>query len=106
MASVSDIVEVRKNTNESSDETYLDELIGAYIDAYGVAGATAQIWREKAAEFASLVDVTESGATHKYSDLYKSALAMSAKWEGLVPIEPDPPSPDSGRVKVKKIVRS
>lgn len=105
MASVSDIVEVRKSTNESTDETYLDEVIGAYIDAHGVAGATAKIWREKAAEFASLVTVSESGSSHNYSDLHKNALAMAKRWEELDVIE-DNPLANAGRVKVKKIVRS
>jgi hypothetical protein len=104
MASVSDIATVRRNVNESTSETYTDEDIGVLIDTYGVAGASASIWREKAAGYAGLVDVTESGASHKYSDLYKNALAMAKRWEDLDVIAEIPVA--DGRVKVKKIVRS
>lgn len=102
MASASDIAEVRRNTDEPTDATYTDTVIGGYIDSLGVAGAAAKIWREKAAQYATLVDVTEAGASHKFSDLNKNALAMAAYWEGLVV----PDAAVSGRPKVKKIVRS
>ncbi len=106
MASVSDIATVRRNTNESTAVTYTDVAIGALIDTHGVAGATASIWREKAGVYAGLVDVSESGASHKYSDLHKNALGMAKRWEDLDAIENAPLAPEAGRVKVKKIVRS
>lgn len=80
MASASDIAQVRVNVNEAGLDPYTDQIISDKIDLLGVAGASANIWQEKAGSFAELVDVTEAGASHKFSDLYKNALAMSAHW--------------------------
>lgn len=41
----------------------------------------ANIWNQKAAAYAGLVDVSESGSSRKFSDLYKNALAMAKKYE-------------------------
>lgn len=100
MATVSDISQTRRNVNELDDSGgYTDVIIGNYIDELGVAGASAKIWGEKAASYQSLVDVTEAGATHKFSDLYKSALAMQDWWTTQVPST-------SGSPKVRVIERS
>lgn len=80
MADASDISQVRVNVNEAGLDPYTDQIISDKIDALGVAGASASIWQEKAASFAGLSDVTEAGASHKFSDLYKSALAMFVHW--------------------------
>lgn len=102
MASVSDIATVRQNVNESTNETYSDEVIGAMVDASDVAGATAAIWRQKAARYAELVDVTESGSSHRYSDLHKNALAMAKSWDRPV----DELIAERNVVRVKRIERS
>lgn len=77
MADASDIQQVRLNVDEPTDETYSDDAIGLLVDALDVAGASASIWLQKAAKFASLVNVTEAGSTHNFSDLHKNALAMA-----------------------------
>lgn len=94
MASAGDIAETRANTGlESDDETYTDAVMGAYIDSLGVAGASAKIWQQKAALLVELaVDVTEAGASHKFSDLHKNALAMSKYWAGVYDAELAPAS--------------
>jgi hypothetical protein len=102
MASVGDIATVRKNINEPTDAIYKDEDIGVIVDSSGVAGASAIIWREKAARYASLVSVSESGASHSYSDLHKNALAMAKAYDVENVIE-DSPAPT--RMTVKKIIR-
>lgn len=81
MASASDILEVRRNTNEPDVAVYPDILIGEYIDSLGVAGASARIWRLKAAKYADLVDVTEAGATERFDQLHKKALAQADYWD-------------------------
>lgn len=101
MASASDIATVRRNVDEPTTDTYTDEEIGSYIDADSVAGASAVIWREKAAAASDLVDVTEAGATHKMSELRKAYLANAAYYDGLAVAVPG-----AGAPKVKKIVRS
>lgn len=102
MASAGDIATVRRNVNESTTVIYSDGTIGTYIDANGVTGASAIIWREKAARYSELVNVSESGASHSYSDLYKAALAMASKYESIEFLPPV----SIGHVHVKKIVRS
>lgn len=81
MADASDIAAVRDNTDELTDANWTDDAISALIDADGVAGASATIWTRKAAKLASAVDVTEAGASHKNSDLYKNALAMAKSFQ-------------------------
>lgn len=102
MATAADILTVRNNTAEPSDSQYTDEDISDLVDSLGVAGTSADIWRQKAARFAGLVNVSESGASHSYSDLSRSALAMATKWEGLDAAENDSPA---GHPRVKSISR-
>jgi hypothetical protein len=83
MASASDITAVRDNTNEPNDDRFTDGIIGALVDAAGVAGATATIWRRKAAIYADLVTTAEAGASRNLSDLNKHALAMASNWDGV-----------------------
>jgi Cdc6-like AAA superfamily ATPase len=81
---------------------YTDELLAARLDAAGSAQAlAAQIWREKAAQFAELVNTSESGSSRNLSDLHKNALAMAQHWAGQVP---DDSSTQSG-VVVRKLTR-
>lgn len=103
MASTSDIGIVRRNVNESTDETYTDDVISAMVDADGVAGASAAIWREKAGRYSDLVNVSEAGASHAYSDLHRNALNMAKSYGDVTPVEE---APISSRVRVKRIERS
>ena len=103
MASRSDIDTVRKNVAEPSQDTFTDAVIGAAVDRVGVAGASAELWSQKAAALAELVDVSEAGASHKFSDLHKNALAMSAHWSKLALVAT---GVVSERIRIKQIVRS
>jgi hypothetical protein len=104
MADASDIAAVRLNTNEPDATTFSDEAISALVDELGVAGASASIWGVKAGSYSELVDVTEAGASHKFSDLHKNALAMQKFWDGQALLLVTPLH--SGRPKVRKIERS
>lgn len=103
MADASDIAAVRLNTNEPTDATFSDDAIGVLVDELGVAGASASIWGVKAGSYSELVDVTEAGASHKFSDLHKNALAMQKHWEGQALLLITPVA--SGRPKVRQIER-
>lgn len=48
-----------------------------------VNAAAADLWRQKAAKFSGLVDVTEAGSSRKFSDLHKNALAMATRYDAL-----------------------
>lgn len=105
MATEAEILYVRRNTSELTDDTYSDEMIGELIDANGIDATIASIWEEKAASAASSVDVTEAGASHKFSDVYKNYSALAAYWRKKVDEDADPEA-SGGRVRVRKIVRS
>lgn len=104
MASASDITIVRGNTNEPNNVApFTDEYIGGLIDASGVAGASAIIWENKAASYSTSVDVTEAGASHKFSNLFDNAQKMITYWRSQAG---GTPTPVGGVLKVKKIERS
>lgn len=103
--SASDIAAVRRATDEPTEQEYSDLVVQSLIDELGVAGASAHIWREKAASYAGDVDVSEAGASHKFSDLHKNALAMAAHWQGVADKETGAPV-STGRTRVRKIERT
>lgn len=79
-ASPEDILLVRRMTGETdSDSDYSDADIIAYVaSATGnLRAAAAQIWDEKAAASAPLVDVTESGSSRRLSQAHANALTMA-----------------------------
>jgi hypothetical protein len=81
VATPSEIEEVRQNVSEPTPETWGDDDIGLLIDELGVDLASARIWRKKAAGFAELVDVSEAGSSHGFSDLQGKALKMAEMFE-------------------------
>jgi len=103
MASASDIELVRINTVEQTDDVFSDSYIGQLIDENGVTGATAMIWESKAARYSTVMDVSEAGASHKFSDLFKNAKDMALLWRGKVTLETVEVT--TGRVRVKVIDR-
>lgn len=101
MAAASELIQVRLNTSTDNTAPYDDSYVNGLIDALGVDGASAIIWRSLAAKYSSKVNVSEAGASHAFGDLFKNAMLMAAKFES---------GPDevlnSGRPRVSAIVRS
>lgn len=56
-------------------------------------------WREKAATYASMVNVNEGNAARELSDLHRQALRMMDRFVGYVD------TPSRGRARMGKIVR-
>jgi hypothetical protein len=78
MATTNEIQQLRRMTGlEEDDEVYTDSLLGGYIDDLGMTAAYKQVWTEKAAAVAALVDTTESGSSRSLSQLRKSYLEMA-----------------------------
>jgi hypothetical protein len=104
MATSAEIAAFRLLIGQPEDaEPYTDQFLSARLDSAASDQALAAvIWREKAASFSELVDVSESGSSRKLSDLYKNALTMAAAFEGIVPT--DDSSVQSG-VRVKRLTR-
>ena len=79
MASESDIAALRRATAlDPADPVYTDSLLGGMIDDLGFEAASAQIWREKAAAVAGLVDTSESGSSRALSQLRSGYLDMAS----------------------------
>lgn len=106
MATAGDIGSVRDNINEQDDTTFRDDVIDALIDANGIAGASAVLWRRKAAIYADQVNTSEAGASRALSDLNKHALAMAATWDGVKTAEDTEAIGGKQRARVHKIVRT
>lgn len=85
MATESQITELRQRTNEpESGSEWSDTELAVIIDATATLNAAAaKVWYLKAAKYASMVDVSESGSSRKLGDLYKNAIAMAAYYDGL-----------------------
>lgn len=85
MASADQIAEVREYIAEPGiDNGWTDERIGQYIDREtDLYLAASAIWTAKAARYASLVNVSESGSSRSLGSLIdnanKMALAYKAK---------------------------
>lgn len=95
MATTGDVEQVRRNTNvDEDDPTHTLAVIGGYVDAFGIAGASAKIWREKAAAYADLVDVSEAGASERLGQLREAAFEMAAYWD-------EQAATDSGAILLK-----
>jgi hypothetical protein len=85
MATIQEVLDLRLLVDISSeDPPYTDEYLGTLIDTYGIDTAGSIIWRQKAASYASFVDMTESGSSRKLSQLRQAALEMA---NGLSPVE-------------------
>src|SRR5215510_11960890 len=108
MATADQITQVRLNTNEPDSTTFTDLYISGLVDAFGDPGgvnlASGAIWRQKAATYSELVDVSEAGASRKMSDLFANALKMADFYDGAGADEVAAAS-GSGRAKVHVIER-
>lgn len=104
MASVADIAALRLLIAEPDVETYTDAMLGAEIDADDgdLNKAAFNIWTQKAARSAELVDISEGGSSRKMGDIYEQALSMAKHFAGLIiGGEPEPLS----RTRVHKLTR-
>lgn len=80
MAQQPDIDEVKKATDGGGG--YTDTELGVILDSGVTKNALiSRIWREKAASYATLVNVSESGSSRSLSDLHKNALTMAEKFD-------------------------
>jgi hypothetical protein len=83
MATVAEVAELRLLIDiPSADPPYTDEYLGSLIDTYGMDIAAATVWRQKAASYSSLVDMSESGSSRKLSQLREAALEMASGFQG------------------------
>lgn len=109
MATPEQVAEVRLNTDEPRDsEDWTDTAIDSMLDALGgsVSATSAAIWRKKAAAYAKLVDVSEAGASHKFSDLHRNALEMAKQYDNQAILLGEVAVSSVGHARVKVIDRA
>jgi Cdc6-like AAA superfamily ATPase len=83
MATPEDVLRLRGLTSYTEVEPYDDPQLSDLIDATSIYRVASRIWNEKAASYASLVNVSESGSSRNMGDLHKNALAMAKYYKGL-----------------------
>lgn len=90
MATAEEIAAFRLLIDEHDDKLpYTDAALGSRMDtATSDQALAAQIWTEKAAALAALVDVSESGSSRSLGQLQDKALAMAKTFNSLDPTAP------------------
>lgn len=94
MATEDQIARLRLLIGEETSEVYTDEDLDTRIDTAGDLNKAAyEIWTEKAAAAAELVDISEGGSSRKMGDIYEQALNMAKHFGSQVSggVEPDAP---------------
>lgn len=104
MADIADVKQLRLMVAEPDDTTYTDAMLGALLDAYALgtvplARAARDIWYQKAAGYADLVDISEGGSQRKNGDLHKRAMTMAELYQGQADIQ------DNGLMRATRIAR-
>jgi hypothetical protein len=87
MASAEEITAFRLLIAEPDNVApYTDEALSAALDsAESAEDLAARVWTQKAASYAALVNVSESGSSRNLGDLSKNALAMAAQFRNAAP---------------------
>ena len=104
MATAEQIAEVREYIDEPDDtDGWTSARIGVYIDREDgdlYLGSSA-IWSAKAASYARLVNVSESGSSRSLGTLMDNALKMAALYKGKSPTA----APAAGVIVLQHLVR-
>ena len=111
MATADQIAAFRLLIGEPQDvEPYTDVELGARIDA-ALATSTSsdalayEVWTEKAAKWAQMVDVSEGGSSRKMSDLIDNALKMARMFQDRATSGTIPPGMPTG-TRLNRIARA
>lgn len=103
MATVEQIAALRLLIAEQIDaEPYTDTKLSDRIDAGGdLNTVAAEVWQEKAAKYADLVDISEGGSSRKMGDLHEQALNMVAHFRSIIPTGLAP----AGGTRIRRLSR-
>jgi len=108
MATVEEVAQLRRMVAEPDDTTYTDEMLGAIIDGYGegaapLASSAQDVWLQKAASYAELVNISEGGSSRANGQLHTNALTMAKLYGAQV--ETAEGSGSAGRTRIARLVR-
>lgn len=103
MATAEEIAALRLLIAEPEPDTYSDEVLDARLGTAANEYALAyEIWTEKAASAAGLVDMSEGGSSRKLGDVYEQALGMA---EAMRERSQSATSPPTDATRVKRLTR-
>ena len=103
MATPADVARLRRLADAADTTAYPSQDLSDRIDrTLSVEAAAAEMWREKAAGYAALVDTTEGNSSRKLSQLQTNALAMAKQLDGATATEV---VIDANRPRSRAIVR-
>ena len=108
MASPESVAALRLLIAEPDDDTYSDNAISDRLDVTGASeySVAFDIWTEKAAAAAGLVDMSEGGSTRKMGDIYEQALGMADAMRARALSATQPPDGSGPGVRVRKLTRT
>jgi hypothetical protein len=106
MATADQILQVRDYIAELGIENgWTDDKLGEYIDREtDLYLASAAIWSAKAAKYASLVNVAESGSSRSMGSLIDNAIKMAKLYRDKS-ADSAGPQADDGAIIITKLVR-
>jgi hypothetical protein len=104
MATEAEIAALRLLIAEPTADNYTDTALSDRLDAASPDQVAYDIWIEKAARFAQLVDISEGGSSRKQGDLYEQALSMAQVYADRVTTGSAPPGV-AGRTRISRLVR-
>ena len=89
MATVDEIARLRLIVAEDDETVYTDTDLGTRIDAatglgYSLNLPARDIWAEKAARYALLVDMSEGGSSRSNGQIFERAKSMASMYSSLV----------------------
>lgn len=95
MATEAEIARLRLLIGEPTPEVYTDADLNTRLDTAGgdLNKVAYDVWTEKAAAAAELVDISEGGSSRKMGDIYEQALNMAKHFGSMVSggVEADAP---------------
>lgn len=108
MATIQQVSALRLLVAEADDaDPYTTAALFARIDAANdnLDQLAYEIWTEKAASYAGLVDISEGGSSRKSGDMYEQALSMAKVFADRVVTGDSPPGASRG-TRVYRLTRA
>lgn len=106
MATPDEIAALRLLVAEPTEEFYTEAELGARLDAAASASQLARdIWIEKAARYASIVDISEGGSSRSAGSMYANAMKMVELFDRLI-VSATPVDPATTGVVVGRLRRT
>jgi hypothetical protein len=83
MATPEQVAEARALADYTDTDPFDDTQLSAMIDSSSVLRVVVTLWNTKAAKYASMVNISESGSSRSLGDAHKNALSMAKYYKGL-----------------------